>query len=798
MKLIVLFVLAVFVSGLSQAQTIDNTLQTYADKFQPEKIYIHYDKSSYLPGETIWYKTYLMEEIYPATASKTVYVDWIGDNGKVLAHTVSPIVDAVSSGQFEIPFDYASDIVHVRAYTNWMLNFDTAFLYQKDIKIINQKTSAAKAVIPAIIPTLQFFPEGGDIISGVSGKVAFKATDQWGRPVKVSGVVQDEKGTVVDSIKTLHDGMGIFSFLAQPGQNYTARWRMEKGQEYRTPMPVALSGGVSLQIGSSGAKRVIYLSRSLDLADRFKLVHIVGTMNQRLAFKTDVDLSQAQEAVRRSIPLESFPTGILTVTVFDAGWNPFAERILFVNNGNFSFNTNMEVVRWGLSKRKRNEIRLDLPDSLAGANLSVAVTDAGIETDSSDNIISHLLLTSDIKGQVNNPAQYFQSKSDATAQQLDLVMLTNGWRRLNWQQVVKGKLPTITNQRDTSYLTLSGQVFGVAKGVLSGKESIVLIIKSKDSVNQMAVLPIETSGRFSDPSMVFFDSMSVYYSLKSQLLRQAEARFMVNRLPAPDYKAFSRSLLNYRPFTDTTGLAYHNRITGEALRLEEIKRGKMMEAVVVKARQKTPTQLLDEKYASALFKTGDGYQFDLVNDPVSSSYLDIFSYLQGKVAGLQITGSGPNVSLTWRNQEPALFLDEFQADISLLQTVPVSNIAYVKVIRPPFVGATGGGGGGAIAIYTRKGNDAQNIPGTGLSTNKIAGYTLIREFYSPNYDKFDIRNEQPDVRTTLYWNPIVQPARGKNSITLVFYNNDLAKSFRVIVEGMSADGLLTHYETIME
>jgi hypothetical protein len=107
------------------------------------------------------------------------------------------------------------------------------------------------------------------------------------------------------------------------------------------------------------------------------------------------------------------------------------------------------------------------------------------------------------------------------------------------------------------------------------------------------------------------------------------------------------------------------------------------------------------------------------------------------------------------------------------------------------------GGNGAIAIYTRRGNDTRNEPGKGLANNKVDGYTPIKEFYSPNYSSFSQDNEQRDVRSTLYWNPsIVMPA-GK-SIVLTFYNNDVTKAFRVIVEGMTREGKLAHVEEVME
>ena len=778
------------------AQNLDSTLAKYSRNYQAEKVWLHYDKQVYHSGETIWFKAYLMEGIYPANETKNLYVDWVSDNGEVLWHTVSPVVEASTSGQFDIPENFNGNFIHVRAYTKWMLNFDTAFLYKRDIRVFSKTVAAKQNAKPAPVATIQFFAEGGDAIAGITNKIAFKAVDQWGTPVKVKGTIRDNKGALIDSFHSVHDGMGSFFLLPQEGVSYTAKWKDEKGTEHTTALPSAKPAGVSMQIGIAGTKRYINLQSSDNLPENLKLVHIIGTISQGQAFKTDAAFSSGNN-VRKVIPTENLPSGILTITMFDAAWNAIAERITFINNHEYSFQPQMEVQHWGLNKRARNEIQITIPDSLGGANLSVSVTDAGIERDTTNNIISHFLLSSDIKGIVNNPAYYFANNEDSTVQNLDLVMLTNGWRRFKWEDIMKGKLPAITYPKDSSYLTLSGQVYGVSKSLLTGKESVLLLIKEKDSANKMMLMPLNSNGTFNDPNFIFFDTLKVYYQLKSKLFGSAEAKFMTDRLPAPNYIAASKSFATLNPLFDTSGNYRHSLLAAEALSLQNLDKGKVMENVTVTAKTKPPLQVMDEKYAKGLFSGSDAYQFDLANDPFAAGRTDIFSYLQGKVAGLQITTGQGTPSLSWRGSTPQLYLDEMPIDADFLNSVPVSDIAYVKVFRPPFMGSAGGGSGGAIAIYTRKGDDVRSKPG-GLSSNTIMGYTPIKEFYSPNYDRFDKRNDQKDVRTTLYWNPMVIATPQKRSVKLSFYNNDVSKSFRVVIEGMTKEGLITHYEEIME
>lgn len=785
-----------------RAQSFDSTLARYSERYQQEKVYLHYDKASYYAGETIWYKAYLLEGLYPTDNSKTLYVDWVADNGTVLWHSVSPLVDAATNGQFEIPADYAGNFIHVRAYTKWMLNFDTSFLYSKDLRLLPKATATpAKPVVrPAVVPSVQFFPEGGDAIAGIPNKFAFKAVDQWGRPVRIRGVVQNDKGQVMDSIRTLHDGMGFVTITPMEGSSYTAKWKDEKNADHTTNLPAAHAQGVAMQVVQNATQRIINIYSTAQATEALQQLHLVGTTNQREAFRSDIALKPGA-AARRIIPVLGLPSGIITFTLFDANWNAVAERVSFVNNHDFSFTPTMEVEHWGLSKRKRNEIKITLPDSLQGASLSVSVTDAAIEKDTSDNIISHFFLSSEIKGKVYEPAYYF-SGADSADQYLDLVMMTNGWRRFKWEDVAKGKYPTLTYPHDTAYLTLSGQVFGVAKSQLSGKDNIVLLVKEKDTAQKvntkMMIIPITTSGTFSDPGIILFDTVSVYYSLRSKFFSQAEARFMTDRLPAPNYSAFSKSFGGRNPFYDTTGSFHHTLMAAEQARLLALQKGKVMETVTVTARQKAPVDILDDKYASGMFRgSGDDYKYDLVNDPAATAYPNVFSYLQGKIAGLQITGNGSTPSLSWRGGAPSLYLDEVQTDADMINGIPVSDIAYVKVFRPPFMGGFNGSNG-AIAIYTRRGDDAKNVPGKGLSANKIAGYTPIKQYYSPNYERFDARNEQPDIRTTLLWNPMVLTTPKNHQVVLTFYNNDVTQSFRVVIEGMTRDGLLTHFEQIME
>ena len=236
----------------------------------------------------------------------------------------------------------------------------------------------------------------------------------------------------------------------------------------------------------------------------------------------------------------------------------------------------------------------------------------------------------------------------------------------------------------------------------------------------------------------------------------------------------------------------------EQERLKKIGANVTLKEVIVRAKTKSPLQVLDEKYTSGMFTSSDSYQFDIVNDLIAQSATSVFNYLQGRVAGLQINMSGATPSLTWRNSKPDFFLNESPTDVNMLNNIQMSDVAYIKVFRPPFFGSFGGGGGGAIAIYTRRGTEVKSSPSnSSMQKSFVAGYTRYKEFFSPDYTVPQPYND-PDTRTTLYWNPYVFTDPKNHKVRLSFFNNDNSKKLRVIIEGVNADGKLARVEKIIE
>ena len=202
---ILVFLFPVFL----HAQKMDSMMRVYAERYPQEKVYVHFDKSVYNPGETIWFKAYLFSGVEPSMISRNFYAELTDAEGNILQRRIAPLFESTAASSFSIPPGLKNNILHFRAYTSWMLNFDTAFLYEKDIHILHENRDTS-AIIESNDQLLQFFPEGGDLVAGVENNVAFLSTDKFGVPVSLKGMLTDAAGKNILEFNSVHDGMGKF------------------------------------------------------------------------------------------------------------------------------------------------------------------------------------------------------------------------------------------------------------------------------------------------------------------------------------------------------------------------------------------------------------------------------------------------------------------------------------------------------------------------------------------------------------------------------------------------------------
>jgi hypothetical protein len=780
------------------AQKLDSMMAVYADKFPQEKAYVQFDKNVYNPGESVWFKAYLFTGFDPSPYSKNFYAELWDGAGNLLQRKSAPLTESTASSAFEIPFSFKGTRLHVRAYTTWMLNFDTAFIFEKDLRVVNPGSDSA-AGFPKPEYYLEFFPEGGDMVAGLENNVAFKADDAYGMPITVSGTIKDASGKDISEFRTTHNGMGKFLLLPDKTDAFTAVWKDIKGAEHRTELPAVRASGVSLKVGHNKAGIIFSISRQPDNSQYARL-KVIAHMNQQLVYKATVNLTDNSTS-SGNIPTAQLPTGTLQVTVFDMNDMPLAERVIFNNNHHFQFTPEITIDAKATSKRGRNVIELSLPDSLR-CNLSMAITDGEVDGKKSmdDNIVSHLLLTGDIKGYVKDPYYYFSNGSDSVAEQLDLVMLTHGWRRFKWEQLARGRTPQIKYPIQ-DYLSINAEVLGIDASRISNDENLIVILQRRDSTTQMFTIPRTAGRKFNIQGLRFYDTAKAYYQFNVDRKLSNEAAVIFNTGLFDGYRKIKPyAQLGPSWSAADSSLIRKNRYV-EALvqkNMDDLRQIKTLQSVTVTGRSKTVNEKLDELYTSGLFRGGDGYTFDLVNDPLGNSYPDILTYLQGKVAGLNITITGSSTSLQWRGGTPSLYLNEMQIDVDQIKSTSVSDIAMVKVFRPGSGVGFGGGSGGTIAVYTKKGADVKPDPSIkGLDNQRLFGYSAIRQFYTPNYLQ-DPQHDSADNRTTLYWNPNIIIGGNNSKLLFTFYNSDVTHQLRIVLEGFDSEGKLTKIEKLIE
>jgi len=801
----------------SQAQDIDSLMGIQAKADPREKLYFQFDKSYYGPGEIVWFKTYVFRGSYLSTTSKNLYVELINETGKIYKKISAPIINSQAEGSIPIGFDFSNNYLFIRAFTISMLNGDTSLLYTKTIPILlpnankadalpNNPDSPVKEIKPGTESgmseseiVMKIYPEGGDLVENILSIVGFRITNKQGFPFSTKGDIVNDKGEVITNFAVKHDGMGAFVLTPSPKEKYFAVWKDAKGLTQKTKIPEARSNGVVLRILPAPNGKRFTIIRSEGAPDSYKTLYLVGSMNQRVVYQARANLTTEMGTIG-IIPTKGLPSGILQITVLDAQYRPLAERVCFVNNQDFEFPAEISIPQVSHAKRALNEGIINVPGNAASV-FSISVTDADLNLTSpvEDNIISHVLLTGDLRGKIWNPYFYFRNKSDSAAQFLDYVMLTHGWRRYTWELLMRGRALEGA-EKENNYLSLNGKIAGLHNPKDYEGQKLNFIVKTKDSTQEFISATLNKNGELSYDGLIFYGFAKIYFQPYMARLSFDKSQLYINNglYLSPNQTKINPENLGFVPISDP--VLYQKLTNNMAQRTGiEYKRSNSqinLKEVVVKEKAKTNLDKLEKQFGTGIFSGGDSRNFDVANDPFAGGATNIFQYLQSRVPGLQIsnTSGGGTPSLNWRGSVPTLFLDGQKTDAEFLSNINISNIAYVKVYDPGSSGIISTTGGGAIAIFTKRGGD-NKVEFPGMTSLNLAGYTLYKEFASPDYASGLVDN-LPDLRSTLYWNPRLAVQNSKHTVHFSFYNSDLARHFRIIVEGVNTENRLVHIEKV--
>lgn len=783
----------VLICMYGKAQKPEDLLSQWAEKSPIEKVYLHLDRDNYIAGEIAWFKAYLSSDYLPDTISTVLYVELINSSSNIISRKILPVLLGSTNGQLELPDSLYTGTYLLRAYNPSMLNNGADHIFRKPIFIYGKKkTAIAKQTLKNV--TLVFFPEGGNMVTGFTNTIAFKATDEYGMPVTVSGKILNEKNETKATFTSYHAGMGMFELTPNSNEKYHAE--TDDGKKY--DLPSSVENGISLTI-IPHPEGYYFEIKQKKHDHSFRAAYLLGQMQHHVVFKQT--LNGTKDELQGVINTTKTNSGILQVTVFNKDGVPLAERLCFVNNKEYIQAAELRLDTVNFNEKGKNNFKILMKDTVQGS-FSVSITDADYQLigQRQRSIISELLLSSDLKGYIHDPAWYFRNEDDSTRTALDLLMMTNGWRRFRWDELaqkIKDPVPNI----NPSYISIEGKINLRGTNKAFAEKNLMAIITAEGMGKNMQLLTTDKQGNFKLDSLLFFGKARILFidtrGKKGQYIDVVTKNDSLEKPYKIEYgKDWSYSAMEITATeSDLKMNADYDAIQKAA--------GLLLEEVKVKAIKKTPTEILDEEYTRGMFGGFSDKTIDLVNTDQLITDVSIFDYLISRVTGLDFAQDGANFTIYYRQAPTAssmglipmiIYLNEVETDASVVASIPPNEIALIKVYSH-FVGASGNAAGGALSIYTKKGSDIATSSRGDVITYK--GFSVVKEFYAPDYKKDESALFKPDNRITLAWRPNIFVNNINPVIPVSFYNSDRSKKFRVVVEGMTTSGKLVSLEKII-
>src|SRR5690606_1563035 len=287
-----------------KAQQLAEALNKWSEVQPIEKVYIHYDRTEHFPGQTIWFKAYLYSEYVPSTQSTSLYVEFFNPASRMIARQVYPVFGGFARGQIELPDTLKGGRYMLRAYTPGMLESSPEYIYTRQLTILG-KNDADNSIADVKQTRLEFFPEGGSFVTGLPNTIAFKITDGAGYPLDGSGRIMKDDGTILETFKSLHDGMGYFDLTPEEGMKYYAvlDGNAENSKHY---LPAHSKKGIVFRILSSGNAKQFEIMERGDDPD-FTASYMIGQMQHRVVFTTKFP-EDRKSAPQGTIRTEDLPS----------------------------------------------------------------------------------------------------------------------------------------------------------------------------------------------------------------------------------------------------------------------------------------------------------------------------------------------------------------------------------------------------------------------------------------------------------------------------------------------------------
>ncbi|NQD70541.1 hypothetical protein HP439_07395 [Sphingobacterium shayense] len=721
--------------------------------------------SSSLEGENY---TIRLEEINEQPLKNT-YVEYvIADEDKVLKKGREK---SNEDGVIQIPFN--------DKYSQAKLTLSFKNTTHAPIKkIFNLPSSAASE------NSIQFFPEGGNLLVGTLNKIAAKAIQPSGLGVKATSHIISAKGDTVAKLETNKLGMGAASIFINTNEPYHAITSFEDGSSINTKLPPVLTSGYNLQINNDNANKLFaQVNLSPDKQDGSNIYFMLHYMGQ--TYHTSLQkASQAQLGF--SANKKDLPAGVVTITILNENLDPIIERPVFIHHTENILPLAITLNSPTTNTRKKVSVALEtgsLGDSVRNAVLSASVINSSkYETKANKfaGIESALYLSSELNGYIEDPSYYFEQNKIKTTE-IDNLLLTQGWRKIDLSSVDSTVAPEFPAEKSIS---IRGQAnkLGRKAGFPNAKMTLISTMNYMDFIDTVA----NQDGMFSFDNLLFPDSVKFILTAKDQKGKNnIDIRYFESSTPQVGINKNRPDALN------NINSIFQNELRASKKYFAALEsQGLMERSIAIEEVQVTADARVNKASKNTSNFNGRGNADQVLGAEELSTCSTLDMCLNGRLMGVYFQNGVPYN--TRSNAPMQLVLDGMYIDADQIQMIVPSQVESIEVLRNSNYTTIYGqyGSNGLIIITSKTGADArQRFRPKGIITIQPKGLHITKTFYKPEYE-IEAKNVlEQDLRTTIHWEPnIITDKEGKANF--YFYTSDEPGLYIINIQGLDFAGRL--------
>lgn len=807
--LLILFTLNLFFC-LAQSP-IETGLERYKNILIPEKVFIHTDKDIYAVGERIWMAVYLIDgQTHQAgTVSKLIKIELRNNQGEVILKQNLFSDKGHAKGDLLLSSNISPGDYQIVGYTNFQLNSGTEFLFYKRIKIlpgINDEVNNAQLLTFEVEETsentqkkqISFYPEGGDCISGIPCRMAFKIETNQTQTAENKGYLINSKKEKILTISSDRNGIGRFKYLPQIEENYFIQFS-DDTQKIKVPSP--LDKGYHLSVTS--LNDTIKILSKTNLSMGMKNARIILHLRGKLLLNKKINHNKPFHWLK--IPQTSFDPGIVVCTLFDDQDIPVAERLFFISPNEAETAIKIEF-KETLKLRTSAELELDISkpnledDSLDSTRISLSIVPSLFYSPKSNNDIrTWLLLNSDLQEHISFDFEKIsRQNNEDQAFEIDQQMMTRGWRRFRWKSIL-GKEGMGINYKVEEGIFISGRM-GVYEKPKKARPGKIFVTQPESMLSEEKLT--DENGYFEFGPYGFFDTLDVFIEgrykagrrnrLNPKISKKNNAYVFLELLEQKTPELPHSNYLEDKVF-DEKKLSAYVELSKEKLTIARNydSLSILLNEVEVKTKRISPEE--QERRERTVIYTTPSNRLVVKDLPGGRMARTVFDLLR-RIPGVTVIGFGEQENARIRGVgsltgqvTPVYFLDGVPVEVGIIRSMPVENIDFIDVLKTGKAAILGSRAArGAILIYTKTGTALNQLPVVGLLKTKMVGFYKAREFaiFDANEEE---NSNRPDIRTTLHWNPDLRTDQfGK--VKEEFTTSDQTGTFIIIAQGLKKDG----------